>query len=249
LESSRSNLSAAGPLLVGVADDPGAIVACAELPKPDRIADVIEARIDLFPHQSIDACAAACACLEATGTAVLATIRSAGQGGRFAGDESDRLQRYRAALAVASWVDVEDDAEIVGEVAALATAKNAVLVVSHHDFGRTPGLPELLRLIDACHAVAPGAVAKLATAVATEADRAALRGALAARAGRTCVIGMSPDDDDFRVELAAAGSLMSYGYLRAPTAPGQLSAAALDLRLLAASPRYADRRRAAGYRR
>jgi hypothetical protein len=44
------------------------------------------------------------------------------------------------------------------------------------------------------------------------------------------------------VELAAAGSLLAYGYLGAPTAPGQVSAEALHLRLLAASPRYAARR-------
>jgi 3-dehydroquinate dehydratase len=45
-----------------------------------------------------------------------------------------------------------------------------------------------------------------------------------------------------RIELAARGSLLAYGYLEEPTAPGQLSAAETHLRLLTASPAYAARK-------
>ena len=40
----------------------------------------------------------------------------------------------------------------------------------------------------------------------------------------------------------ARGSLLAYGYLDQPTAPGQLSAADTHARLLAASPAYAARK-------
>jgi 3-dehydroquinate dehydratase-1 len=234
--------SLTGPLIVGVADSPATLAACAAQAPRDRPFDLVEARVDLFPDPSLTPDAqAACARLEASGTPVLITIRSATQGGRYAGAEAARLDLFRAWLAVASWIDVEDDAAISAEAANLVAARpGGRLIVSHHDFRRTPPLPELLAVVDRAHAVAPAAVAKVATAVTTDADRAVLRALLAQRPGRTAVIGMG--DDDFRIELAAAGSLLAYGFVGASTAPGQTSAETLHARLLQAAPAYAARR-------
>ncbi len=233
-----------GPLIVGVADRADALVACAAVAALARPFDVVEARVDLFAGQRLEGAAAeACARLEQSGTPVLVTLRSAAQGGRFAGDEADRLARFRAALAVASWADVEDDAAIVAEVAALVRAHpGGQLVVSHHDFAATPPLERLLGWVDGCHAGAPGAIAKVATAVKSPADRTALHALLERRPERTAVIGMGTVDDGLRVDLAAAGSLLAYAFLAGATAPGQISAAALHARLLEASPVYAARR-------
>jgi 3-dehydroquinate dehydratase I len=234
---------AQGPLLVGVADGPETLARAAELARALRPFDLVEARLDLYPAQSIDGCQDACARLEASGTPVLVTLRTAAQGGRWLGGEAERLPRFRAALAVASWADLEDDASIIGDVAALLRARpHGQLIVSHHDFSSTPPLDALLVLVDAGHRAAPGAIAKIATRVNDEGDRRALRALVERRGDRTAVIGMSADDDGLRVELAAAGSLLAYGTLGAPTAPGQSSAEALHLRLLAASPQYAARR-------
>ena len=74
----------------------------------------------------------------------------------------------------------------------------------------------------------------------TEDDRRTLLELLARRPDRTCVIGMGASAD-LRIELAARGSLLAYGYLERATAPGQMSAAETHQRLLAASPRYAAR--------
>jgi 3-dehydroquinate dehydratase-1 len=238
---------ARGPLIVGVADRPEALVAAAALSVAARPFDLVEARVDLFADQHLEGAGVeACARLERTGTPVLVTVRSAAQGGRFAGPESERLERFRVALAVASWADVEDDAQILGEVAALAAARPAgQLVVSHHDFAATPPLARLLEWVDGCHRAAPGAIAKVATKVDGPADRLALKGLLERRPERTAVIGMGSSDDGLRVELAAAGSLLAYAFLAGAgaTAPGQISAEALHARLLEASPPYAARRR------
>ena len=233
-----------GPFIVGVADRFEALGACATLAPGLRPFDLVEARVDLFSGQRLDdAGLEACARLEASGTPVLVTIRSETQGGRFALAETERLARFRVALAVASWADVEDDARIRDDVAALVQARPAgQLVVSHHDFGGTPPLDLLLGFVDRCHAAAPGAVAKIATAVKDADDRAALRTLLARRPEQTAVIGMGSVDDGLRVELAAAGSLLAYGFIAGATAPGQVSAEVLHARLLAASPRYAARR-------
>ena len=72
---------ARGPLIVGVADRPDALAACARMIPGARPFDLVEARVDLFPAQCLDALGTeACARLEASGTPVLVTIRSASQG-------------------------------------------------------------------------------------------------------------------------------------------------------------------------
>ncbi len=234
-----------GPLLVGVADRPATLADCAALPRDQRPFDVVEARIDLFDGQQLDRDAAdACARLESSGTPVLVTIRAAAQGGQFNGPEPTRLALFRDALRVASWADVEDDAPIAADVAALLAGRpQAQLIVSHHDFQRTPPLADLLAVAARGPAVAPGAIAKIATRVAGDTDRTVLRTLLARHPRRTAVIGMG--DEAFRVELAAAGSALAYGFIGAPTAPGQTSAASLHAQLLAVSAAYAARRRAA----
>ncbi|MES1210108.1 MAG: type I 3-dehydroquinate dehydratase [Pseudomonadota bacterium] len=231
-----------GPLVVGVADRAATLADCAALPPASRPFDLVEARVDLFAGQALDPEAVqACARLESTGTPVLVTIRSASQGGRFGGPETARLTLFRDALRVASWADIEDDAPIAGEVAGLlANRPNGQLIVSHHDFQRTPPLPALLAVASRCHAVASGAIAKIATTLRDDADRAVLRSLLAQHPRRTAVIGMG--DEAFRMELAAAGSALAYGFVGAPTAPGQTSAEALHARLLAVSAAYAARR-------
>jgi 3-dehydroquinate dehydratase len=86
------------------------------------------------------------------------------------------------------------------------------------------------------------AIAKVATAVHSAADRQRLFALLAERPSRTCVIGMG-GSRGLRLELPARGSLLAYGYLDNPTAPGQLSAAETHAGLVAASPTYAARKR------
>jgi 3-dehydroquinate dehydratase I len=232
---------ARGPLLVGVAGGPAALVRCASTPPGARLADVVEARLDLFPSPALAPSADACRALEASGTPVLVTLRAARQGGRSQASDTERLASIEAALAFASWVDIEEDATIVADVAARVAARAGQLVVSHHDFERTPPPNELLRLADRCRPT-PGAIAKIATAVRDASDRDALFALLAARPDRTCVIGMGAAPE-LRIELPARGSLLAYGYLDAPTAPGQLSVTETHDRLLAACPTYAARKR------
>ncbi len=224
---------------------PASVAAFAQTAPGGRLIDLLEVRVDLFDAPDVAACEAACAQVEATGTPVLVTIRLAAEGGRWARPDAERLALYRDAAAFASWVDVEAQSPIARDVTALARARGATSIVSHHDFTRTPPPEELERLLAACRA-AGADVPKLATKVNGDEDRAALLALAAAHAGRACVIGMATSDEhrELRVELPARGSRLAYGYVDAPTAPGQLSAADMDARLRAASPAYAARRAA-----
>jgi len=233
------------PWLVGVVSAPAAVDAFARTAPASRLVDLLEVRVDLFPTPDvaslISSWAAAGARVEATGTPVLVTIRLASEGGRWTRPDAERLALFREAVAFASWLDVEVASPLARDVTALARARGGTSVVSHHDFARTPPLPELERLVAACRA-AGADVPKVATKVNDAADRATLFALTAAETGRACVIGMGPED--LRVELPARGSRLAYGYLDAPTAHGQLSVAEMDARLRAASPAYAARRAA-----
>src|SRR5262245_29980608 len=114
-----------GPLLVAVADRPAAIINTAESTESARSFDLVEARVDLFAQQSLDGCAHDCARLETSGTPVILTIRSAAQGGRFAGPDAARLSAFTAAVTGghASWIDIENDATIVDALAAAIAAR------------------------------------------------------------------------------------------------------------------------------
>jgi 3-dehydroquinate dehydratase-1 len=240
------------PWLVGVVSGAAAVARFAATPPRSRVIDLLEVRVDLFADtldtladtddaSRIAGWAEAGARVEATGTPVLVTIRLAAEGGRWTRPDAERLVLYREALAFATWVDVEAASPLAREVTALARARGATSVVSHHDFTGTPPPDELERLLAACRA-AGADVPKLATKVNSDEDRAALLALAAAHAGRACIIGMGPAD--LRVALPAAGSRLAYAYLDAPTAPGQSSADEMNARLMAASPGYAARRAA-----
>ena len=235
------------PWLVGVVSGPAAVAGFAKTAPASRVVDLLEVRVDLFVDLD-DPASAAISCwaeagaeLEATGTPVLVTIRLASEGGRWTRPDAERLPLFREALAAAacSWVDVEAASPLARAVTALARERGATSIVSHHDFARTPPRPELERIVAACRA-AGADVPKVATKVNADEDRDALLALAAAHAGVACVIGMGPGE--LRVELPARGSRLAYGYLDAPTAPGQLSAAEMDARLAGASPAYAARR-------
>jgi 3-dehydroquinate dehydratase-1 len=247
----------AAPWLVGVVSGAAAVARFAATPPRSRVIDLLEVRVDLFADTFADTLAdtladtddaspiagwaEAGARVEATGTPVLVTIRLAAEGGRWTRPDAERLALYREALAFATWVDVEAASPLTREVTALARARGATSIVSHHDFKGTPPPDELERRLAAC--LAGGAdVPKLATKVNNDEDRAALLALAAAHAGRACVIGMGPAE--LRVALPAAGSRLAYAYLDAPTAPGQSSADEMNARLVAASPAYAARRAA-----
>jgi 3-dehydroquinate dehydratase-1 len=239
--NSSTELGLPAPALVGVVSAPEAVARVAASEPSARAFDLLEVRVDLFDEATLDACADACARVEATGTPVLVTIRLAAQGGRWTRPDAERLPLYRGAARVASWLDVEGESSLAPEILALAHAAGRKVIFSHHDFARTPPRAELERFVD--DALAAGAdLAKIATLVADDADRDALLAVLARHPERTCVIGMGARSSELRVDLPARGSRLAYAYLDAPTAPGQLSVDEMNGLLRAASPAYAARR-------
>jgi 3-dehydroquinate dehydratase-1 len=208
---------------------------------PDRTSDrVFERTFDRAFERTFDRALAACQKLEATGTPVLVTIRLQAEGGRWTNSDLGRLALFERALDHVSWVDVEALSAIAADVTRAAHQKGKRAVVSHHDFTRTPPLPELQRVVEQCRRTGADVV-KIATMVNAPRDRQVLIDLLAhgeSLGEALCVIGMGADAAALRVLFPTLGSVFAYAYLDEAAAPGQLSAAEMVVRLSAESPLF-----------
>lgn len=204
--------------------------------------DLVEARVDLFREQTPAAAGHFIGAIRAA-LPVLLTIRSADEGGAFRGTEPERLALYRALLPNADAVDVELAATIRPAVVRAARAARRPVVLSHHDFARTPSDAALDRIV--ARGFRSGAdIVKVAAHVRDDADTTRLAGLLARHAGRPLVvIGMGELGKKTRVLFPALGSLFTFGALGTGTAPGQLPLLALLRELTLYYPSFAPRTR------
>ncbi|WP_328301489.1 type I 3-dehydroquinate dehydratase [Streptomyces sp. NBC_00435] len=156
---------------------------------------------------------------------VLATIRSAHEGGEWKGTEAERLELFRALAPQVQAVDIElSSGEILADVIEAAHRHDTVAIVSYHNFDFTPGTEELQAVID--DAKSAGAdVVKVSTMVRSESDVRRLASLLlrtGAEDTRLIVIAMGAAGAVSRVFFPALGSRITYSFFGASSAPGQL---------------------------
>ena len=204
--------------MVGVVSSATAFSGLKEFP-----CDVVEARLDLIGHPA--GWVGRCQEIEAAGKPVLLTMRLKSQGGSCRISDEARMAVFEEALTLSA-VDVELCSKIAGEIARMASDVGKACVLSHHDFEKTPSLDELKRVV--ADAEKLGGVTKIATMIRSVNDIDTLKSLLALpRQQPLCVIGMGEAWSHLRVELAQLGSCLTYGFLDASAAPGQVSAATL----------------------
>ncbi len=197
--------------------------------------DIAEVRLDqigIFPGWQ-DACRA----IEAGGTPVLLTVRSAQEGGKWTGTEAERLAVYRQGLACASLMDVEHSSRLASQLKPDLDRAKKALIVSFHDFAGTPSAAALDTLIREASPLA--SIVKIAVMVNTDADLAVLD-ALLGRAQQLplCLIGMGAKGTPTRTGYPARGACLTYGFLDSLNAPGQISAGDLVRHLRRTLPAY-----------
>ena len=162
------------------------------------------------------------------GLTVLCTARPKREGGSFEGSEKTRLALLGKCLAFADIVDVELSCgpKALERMKHLAAKRKKKLLVSMHDFMRTPGRESLFRIIEA--QAKYGEIAKIAVAVENESDVVLLFEAMAHAKSlgiKSVVIGMSKKGTITRI----LGPLLcdSFGYFpidtKHKTGPGQVS--------------------------
>lgn len=219
MKETTQRLLAGGPLVVGTVHSPGSLRVAAKLNVGE--VDVLEFRIDALAEQ-LDAVERV---MKAARLPALLTVRHPAEGGLNALDAKHRKELYRRFLPYAALIDVElrslpKFADIVAE----ARQVKCAVVVSSHDFKKTPPIAELIARQKA--AFANGAdIFKLACVTDKARDLARLLDFTQHPAKRAhSIMGMGRFGKVSRLALAEAGSFLNYGYLHEPNAPGQWEA-------------------------
>ena len=137
--------------------------------------DMIELRLDTFIKDSLEKASGPLAYLASpTRAQVIATNRPRREGGSFAGAEKDRFDvLVRAARAGAEWVDVEfgTPPEVMDSIRGFGPR----LLVSYHDFKKTPSLRKLRKIVEQLSQSGADAI-KIAVQAASQADNLAVLG-------------------------------------------------------------------------
>ena len=192
------------------------------------LADLVELRVDFIEGVNLEKL------LSAKKGLVLVTARRKKEGGSFRGNETQRIALLREAVRLeADLVDVElsTDSILAGTVVEeIRKAESRTkLIVSHHDFNRTPPYRTLQGIFDLC--VARGAdIVKIATFADSLEDNLRILKLIgwARRTGQNIIaLCMGEKGKVSRVMAPLFGSYLSFASLNEgqESAPGQLTAA------------------------
>lgn len=183
--------------------------------------DIAELRIDQFANRNTAHVLREIEKFQ--GVPILATIRSATEGGAWPDSDTARLELYKAILPQVDAVDVEwSSASIATHVVSAARALGKPVVLSFHDFTCTPPL-KTLNLMAPLARDAGADIVKIAAMCNSQDDvRTLTQFTLENASEGVVVIGMGPIGITTRVLLPALGSLFTFAAYGEGTAPGQL---------------------------
>jgi len=225
-DARNSSLLPSTPRFVGTVHSEGSLHAAARLTR--GAVDFLELRVDAFAADP-EALFAAAGRLKIPR---IVTVRHPAEGGAGPLGMAQRRVLFRRFLPLAHSIDVElRSVGALGEVIAAARERGVRLIVSAHDFHRTPSTAVLQRQIAAAH-LAGADVCKVAVFTETPADLARLVALFARRSPvPLSVMGMGSYGKVSRLLFARLGSVLNYGYLHRPNASGQWEARELKQRV------------------
>lgn len=203
-----------------------------------ELADIFELRIDQFQRHDPEYVVAVCREAMAQNVPLIATVRSADEGGKTRLSDAQRLAIFKAVTPLVNAVDIEFHTPIRDEVIIQAHVQRRLAIVSHHDFKKTPLDRDLGAIIDIAKRHSADIV-KLAVTPLTPLDAERIVSLLVThKAKQLIVIAMGEYGIMSRVFFPLAGSLLTYGFLEQANAPGQLSAEELARELRRYSPDF-----------
>ncbi len=190
-------------------------------------ADMIEVRLDL---EAGDPLGALKEVRLATSKPIIATNRMAAEGGGFKGSERERIEMLRRASDYVDYVDIELRAPLRDE---FMKRVNKPVIVSYHDFDGMLGSDELRSVLEEMKKTG-AAIAKIAVTPSSLKDNLLILSFLLEADMPLCMIAMGDVGRHLRAMAPLYGSVLTYGYITEPTAPGQMSVSELlqALRLL-----------------
>jgi len=191
-------------------------------------AEMVELRLDRISCPSLPAL------MKVRKGSLLVTNRRREEGGFFEGSEKDRVNLLAQAVNLgAEYVDLEASTgkRWIGHLKSEIEGRGAVtrLVISHHDFQRTPSWNGLVKRLDACRAYGAYAVKIVTFAESVDDNLRLMRLIPRSLAQGQPIIAfcMGPLGRISRLLAPALGSFITYASLRkgAESAPGQFTVA------------------------
>ena len=209
-------------IVAAIADDPlkNAIYAASVG------ADMIEIRIDLLDYPADSLRQLFEELSKSAKIPIIATNRVRSEGGKFKGSEEERIEILLSVLKMVDAVDIElrTGSEYRDLVVHRAKKAGKRVIISYHDFSKTPDITVMQNIISDCFD-AGADIAKLAATPHSYEDALSLLKLTlnCARApAQVCIIGMGGYGVHTRVIAPIYGSALAYTSVGAATAPGQI---------------------------
>ena len=155
---------------------------------------------------------------------ILFTLRDKSEGGKFAGSNAQRNEIYSAAMEFAAAIDIESSlAGENDEIIKTAHAKGIAVVLSYHNFEKTPEKSELEEIIKKCFDNGAD-IAKIAAMCETKNEAEQLI-SLTVKHKNIAVVGMGKYGKVTRITAPAFGSVLTYAFTdnKESPVPGQLT--------------------------
>ncbi|WP_099211937.1 3-dehydroquinate dehydratase [Thermococcus henrietii] len=182
-------------------------------------ADLYEVRLDHFESFDLSP-------LKPYAERLILTVRRAEEGGYRRIPEEERLELYRRAMELGPrYVDVEVYSGIAGEVIEEARRKKVGVILSHHDFEKTPTFGGLIGVLDDMEEMDPDVIKIVPTARELRDNVRVLR--LYEQADNLVAFCMGPLGRISRL-FSALLAPFTYASIDGSAAPGQMSVEELE---------------------
>ncbi|MGQ9595810.1 MAG: type I 3-dehydroquinate dehydratase [Thermoproteota archaeon] len=183
-------------------------------------ANLVELRLDymdekdiLFLHKMVKSSRIGC----------IATIRPKWDGGAYVGTEASRLKAFEEALeAPFEYVDIEYRSKLVEGVSHLASKRDVGLMLSYHNWRRTPSIKDLEGLFHRMRSI-DADVYKIITTIKSPLDEAIVLAFLSRVKGENIISFGMGNSYLTRLLSPLMGGFMTYASFDKALAPGQLT--------------------------
>lgn len=185
------------------------------------LADVLEFRADKFPSQESSYLAEQAGRLAIL--PLLLTIRYQAEGGEWKNTEAERASLFFDLSPQADGIDIELAAAILPEVVELAHSQGKTVVVSSHDFNKTPSIQKMEEELVQAQELGADYVKIAASAKTSEEFQRLAEFTLDHRGENLIVVAMDNYGPLSRIALSSMGSRLTYAFSgEVAVAPGQL---------------------------
>lgn len=189
-----------------------------------RKIDIVEIRIDKFENISLDYIISIVKKLRASiRNPIIATIRDEKEGGERAISEDARCEIFENIIGYVDCVDIEINSGLFKRMCSFVHSNKKIVIGSYHNFENTPSLKMLEKILEKGKK-GKADIVKIAVAANSKNDVARLVDFTIKNRDKNIVtIAMGDIGRVSRVLNPMLGSLLTYGYVTAPSAIGQPS--------------------------